>query len=397
MAKKDPTAPIEGIEIRHRQGCKARNLGGGCVCSPGVRTTTPQKMAFNGSDPLADRVEAARRWRSDALRMIANGVPLTQSHRVTFDMAVAEWLRYVENVKRVEPATIKDYKRVAPLLVSHFGANTLVQRITPQTVEGFRDKLAQDGRSARTINRQLVILGGVFRRMKGKWSIDHNPAHGSVVERVKESKANGGLLLFYTPEEVQALVRAYVRHGELWGLETQVYADMALTAAMTGLRAGELLGLRFSDVDLAGSRILVSRSYCQVLRDEKAPKSGQVRSIPLADEVAQVIARQEGGGSDLVFRNADKRIDYGRWNHLHKRAVAQAGVPYRSIHKLRHTFGTQMAAHGAPLTTIQAWMGHAHISTTMIYAHYAPKRNEADMVSAAFAVEQRAPEVAAVA
>jgi integrase len=55
------------------------------------------------------------------------------------------------------------------------------------------------------------------------------------------------------------------------------------------------------------------------------------------------------------------------------------------FHDLRHTFGTRMAAAGVPMRTLQEWMGHSDIKTTLIYAHYAPNPNEAAMINAAFA------------
>ena len=55
-----------------------------------------------------------------------------------------------------------------------------------------------------------------------------------------------------------------------------------------------------------------------------------------------------------------------------RRGLVRAGVHEITFHELRHTFGTQMAAAGAPLRAIQEWMGHADASTTAIYAHYAP-------------------------
>ena len=58
------------------------------------------------------------------------------------------------------------------------------------------------------------------------------------------------------------------------------------------------------------------------------------------------------------------------------------------FHDLRHTFGTQMAAAGTPMRTLQEWMGHKDIKTTEIYAHYAPSTREATLIEAAFAIDQ---------
>ena len=72
-------------------------------------------------------------------------------------------------------------------------------------------------------------------------------------------------------------------------------------------------------------------------------------------------------------------------------ALTRAGLKRIRFHDLRHTFGTVAAAAGRPITSIQAWMGHAHISTTMIYAHYAPAKDEAALLGEAFRAESAPP------
>ena len=77
---------------------------------------------------------------------------------------------------------------------------------------------------------------------------------------------------------------------------------------------------------------------------------------------------------DLVFCHPEtgKVLDPSKLRKRFAAAVNRAGVEGITFHKLRHTFGTQMAAAGAPLRAIQEWMGHADAKTTEIYAHYAP-------------------------
>ncbi len=71
-----------------------------------------------------------------------------------------------------------------------------------------------------------------------------------------------------------------------------------------------------------------------------------------------------------------------------KKALERAGLPALTFHELRHTFGTQIAAAGAPLRAIQEWMGHADASTTEIYSHYAPDQvGEAGFAERAFGEE----------
>lgn len=74
----------------------------------------------------------------------------------------------------------------------------------------------------------------------------------------------------------------------------------------------------------------------------------------------------------------------------YRKALVAAGLsPEFSFHDLRHTFGTTMARAGVPVGAIQAWMGHANLSTTQIYMHYAPAREDAARIDAAFSPADR--------
>ena len=70
-----------------------------------------------------------------------------------------------------------------------------------------------------------------------------------------------------------------------------------------------------------------------------------------------------------------------------RKALVSAGLPNRRFHDLRHTFGTAMAAAGVPMRTLQEWLGHGHISTTLIYADYSPSAHEAAYIESAFGSE----------
>ena len=91
---------------------------------------------------------------------------------------------------------------------------------------------------------------------------------------------------------------------------------------------------------------------------------------------------------DLVFAHplTGRVLDASKLRKRFTHALERAELHVITFHELRHTFGTQMAAAGAPLRAIQAWMGHADASTTEIYAHYAPDPT----AGAAFAVQNRA-------
>lgn len=152
---------------------------------------------------------------------------------------------------------------------------------------------------------------------------------------------------------------------------------------------GELLALRWRDVDFAGQTVRVRASY--YLGQLTTPKSGKVRAVPLAPGVAAAIAqlgqREHWVADDeLVFvAEAGGFLDGSAMRRRYKAALERAGLRPLRFHDLRHTFGTRMIAK-ADIRRVQEWMGHADVQTTMKYLHYAPREEDARLVAEAFAL-----------
>ncbi len=170
-----------------------------------------------------------------------------------------------------------------------------------------------------------------------------------------------------------------------------IYRDLVLVAVRTGLRRGELLGLRWTDVDLARGQLTVRHSLERikgqglVLTDLKAEKS--LRRIPLTRDVRQtlhqikkdqaerkLILGQAYQDHNLVFCQAN--WDFIRPEQLStqfKRFAREAGVPGATLHSLRHTFASMLLSRGAAPGEVQALLGHESIVTTMdTYSHILP-------------------------
>jgi integrase len=168
-----------------------------------------------------------------------------------------------------------------------------------------------------------------------------------------------------------------------------------LTAAFTGLRRGELIALRWRDVDFERSSIRVSGSFANGVLT--TPKSGHGRVVPMVPEVAAVLARlseRDGtvGDDDLVFRG--EVGDYVDGSALRRRFVAAcARTELRPIrfHDLRHTFGTLAVRGAESIVELQNWLGHAEIRTTMRYTHYREQQDAAARLAVAFRTDQPAP------
>jgi integrase len=148
---------------------------------------------------------------------------------------------------------------------------------------------------------------------------------------------------------------------------------MFLTAALTGLRQGELLALRWCDVDFAAGRVRVRRNYVRGHWGQPKSRHG-VRSVPMAPQVDAALKHHfersvHRDPNDLVFGHpiTGEVLGFPAVGRRFKKALKAAGVREVRFHDLRHTFGTRMAAHRVPMRILQEWMGHADIKATQIY------------------------------
>ena len=318
----------------------------------------------------------AEAWLRDLLDQARQGtLPGLVVSGATFADAAAEWLRFIEEDRARKPSTLSDYRSALKAhLLPAFGSQPL-ESITPEQIDAWRRGLM--GLSNRSKNKLLIQLHGIFRRAQMVWGLQANP-----LARVEKHpmRASGDIQVF-SPEEIWALVRAAGSDQD---------GAIFLTAAFTGLRMGELLALRWRDVDFAGATIRVRGSYAA--GHLTTPKSGKVRAVPMAPDVASALAqlaRREDwiGDDDVVFAGElGSYLDGSALRRRYKDALSLAGLRPLRFHDLRHTFGTRMIAK-ADIRRVQEWMGHADIQTTMRYLHYAPHAEDAALVAEAFRVE----------
>jgi integrase len=179
-----------------------------------------------------------------------------------------------------------------------------------------------------------------------------------------------------------------------------LWAEAVRLLAYTGLRFGELRDLRWRDVDMAGRAVRVQRNAptsAPAGSRSKRPKGRRGRSLPLIDQAVEVLERiaERGhllGPDDLVLctRNGGM-LEPGRVRDAFYGGLRGAGLGYlrekdnpMTLHDLRHTFGT-IAVRKLPLVDVQAYLGHADITTTMRYVHHVPRADAARRLSEAFA------------
>lgn len=138
-----------------------------------------------------------------------------------------------------------------------------------------------------------------------------------------------------------------------------------------GLRQGELLALRWEDVDLVVGRMLVRRA---VARGKiGTPKSGRSREVAIGKNAVAALRQHRHLHGELIFSRSDGALlTKGECKWPLWRACKRAGIRRIGWHVLRHTFASHLVMRGAPLKAVQELLGHATIEMTMRYAHLSP-------------------------
>lgn len=293
----------------------------------------------------------------------------------TFTDAADEWLAYCENVRDCKPSTMRDYRNMVRVLVREFGKRK-IESVTSEDIELW---ISGYGGSNRTRQKYLVCLGSIFKRAMKVYGLPRNPADH--VERPRVRRA--AKIDVLRPDEVLALVRA---------AESEQDAAIFHTAAFAGLRMGELLALRWRDVDFTRRTIHVRENWTQ--GETTTPKGGTERAVPMAEEVAEQLARlgqrdHFTADDDLVFCTPrGQHVGYKSLKERYRAALRAAGLreDFR-FHNLRHTFGSTVIRH-ADSREVMEWMGHADLTTTRRYLAFVDREDAAKRVSEAFRLEE---------
>ena len=219
-------------------------------------------------------------------------------------------------------------------------------------------------------------MHAIFRRAVKLYGLPANPLASVDRFRVRRS----GDIEVFSPEEVWSLVRAAGlrdRRGDL--------PDRSVHRAAPRRAARPCAGATSTS---PASTIRVRASYAA--GQLTTPKSGKVRAVPMAPDVASALARLGQrerfiGDDDFVFAGEAGPAARRRraQQPISRRARRGLGYDRLRFHDLRHTFGTRMIRE-ADIRRVQEWMGHADIQTTMKYLHYESREEDAELVAQAF-------------
>jgi integrase len=379
----------------------------------------------------SDRVERERKARGMTFRELSAG-----------------YLIWVEAERGAKPSTLRDHRRLLaePGTERKRGSGELnatimvaighkpASKVTREDVTGLLAAVASRGAAPRTVNKHRNLVAAIFAYGVRERGLAHNPVVGIGRRREPEPER----LDFYRPEDVEAVARAlenglhrevnerhargcamrrgglcsctptYRARGEAFETladarahhrqhrtDDELADDRQAAAAVrvasyAGLRLGELLALRWRDVNFAGSVLHVDRALSA--GKETTTKSGRGRNVPLTDQAVAALdglSRRENftSADDLVFCNSlGRTLDGAALRRPFERARDATGLRPLRWHDLRHTFGSLLVAGGVDLVSVKDAMGHARITTTERYLHARPATESAAVFTRAFAV-----------
>lgn len=321
------------------------------------------------------RVHGKQKWekagptKGGAERLLAKR--LTESHsgtfrdstRIRFSDFADKWLHDYASVS-VKRSTYDSYALIVRLhLVPHFGKCWLNQ-ITPADVQSFLSrKTREEELTPKTVSNILVPLKRMFHHAVVWGMLSADPT-----ARIQKPRVDSPEMDYLSPTEVQAFLSA-VRPQ---------YKALFLTAVLTGMRRGELLGLKWSDLDWDRSEIIVQRSLYKgqfVSPKTRAATRRIIMSPYLRDTLRAHSLTARRSEVELIFCN-----EYGQPldpDNLVKRqflpALDRAGLRRIRFHDLRHTYASLLIAQGENVKFVQSQLGHTSAKTTLDrYSHLMP-------------------------
>lgn len=322
---------------------------------------------------------AAQEALTEALASYSKGEHVEPSRLTLRDYLVDEWLQI--QAARLKPSTHRGYrdiidKRVLPHLgdvrLSELTGGHVARLYATLRETGGRDG---QGLSERSLKHTHTCLGKALEDAARRRLIARNP-----VRDVEPPRPRNAEMKVWTADELRGFLADTATD--------RLYAAWYL-AAMTGLRRGELLGLRWEDIDLEAGVVSVRRARVAAGYDvhEGEPKSGRARTVDIDDATVlvlrqhrrrQITEREVFGlhevGSGPVFTREDGSPLHPQtlaW--YFEKAVKRSGVPAIRFHDLRHTHATLALKAGVHPKVVQERLGHSSISITLdLYSHVVP-------------------------
>ena len=313
----------------------------------------------NGIYYIGWRESGKVRWKTTSCEKKSDAISFLNSFRVeeikTHDVSLLSELwndYYKTQVQHLRTRTIEGYEWSVKSFISVCG-DKQVDRYTLQDVEQFKHFHLSRGLSSSTVNIHFRSIKVLFNHAMRHEIISKTPFSKSSQLKVPQQ-----LPVYMTSAELQKLLLV---------VDEKMLKSLFKFAALTGLRLNEITNLKWTQVDFTKKHITVENT------DTFLTKSGKIRTVPMHDEVINILhnIKKESSSIGYVFvKNTGHKFAGAYVSHKFKEYVRLAELNEElHFHSLRHTCASHLVSAGVSLYVVQNILGHANISTTMIYSH----------------------------
>ena len=290
------------------------------------------------------------------------GADLTEQSRMTLSEWLDKWLENMADTLR--PNTLRNYCSYIENHIRPGLGNKQLSRITPKDVQRFYEKLS-DCLASGTVRRIHTTLHGTLKAAQQAHLIASNPTEQIIAPRFSYRAKQ-----VLTDEQLDVFMRVIA--------EDEIWCDFFYTELTTGLRRGEICGLKWEDFDEVAGTLKVCRTVYREAGGEltagDTKTNAGTRKILLPANTAAVLSeRKESALSEWIFPNLlkpEQPTDPGSAYRQLKVLLKRAGLPNIRFHDLRHTFATHALASGVDVKTLSSILGHTRAAFTLdTYTH----------------------------
>ncbi len=334
--------------------------------------------------PTVPTEEQAQLMVADTIGELNRGTYVEQS-KMTFGELLDRWVAHKSRRGRRD-STIRWYSYVARCYLKPIIGHIQLQRLTPLDLERCYDEVQKRGREVRGRNKEPgePLSDSTVRAC-------HRVIHACLRQAVKWKLVAANSADAVEPPESRKQQRRVLDVAQAKALIDAAYKgsrhpELYILALTTGMRRGELLGLRWKDIEppLAYVRQAVKKSGPNPVFEAPKTQAGErpiwlvqqaleaLEAVRVKQQAERVLRGAAYEDHDLVFAQPDGRPLHGHniSRREFKRLLAIAGLPDMKFHELRHTGATLMLQAGVPLKVVSMILGHAQIGVTAdTYTH----------------------------
>lgn len=327
----------------------------------------PIRKTFYGAG-----IKEANNKADEYMNKIENGL-ISNFEYITVDELIYKWLFQIK-INELKPSSFQSYEGIyRNYIKSSEIAGLKVYSIKSIQIQEYYNKLGKT-KTFSQIKKLNKLLKQFFFYAEREGYIIKNPCINISIPN-KDTKIKNEEIEYFSENEIIQLKKAFNGHK----LE-----PLILTALGTGLRQGELLALKWENVNLKEKYLEVKETVKKVyVFDSNGNKSLQtiytipktknsIRKVDLPNKLIELLSSIKKD-SEFVFSENGEPISaktlFGNW----KKVLNSNNIPYKKFHSLRHTYATMLLSKGVDLKTVQDLMGHSDITITQIYLHTLPK------------------------